>query len=158
MMYGIDMEIIIMALGGVSAFLLLLIIILFVKISKLNKKYQAFMSGEDGKSLEGQVKENYNLMKNIELKQQQQELDMLEISDHVDDCASKMKLVKYNAFRDIGGQMSFALTVLNEKKNGYILNCVHSDNGSYIYAKEVKRGQCGAELSKEEEESLLGAL
>lgn len=157
-MYVFSEKMMIMALGGASAFLLLLIIILFVRISKLNKKYKAFMTGEDGKSLESQVQKNYNLMKTIELKQQQQELDLLDMSDHVDECASRMNLIKYNAFKDMGGQMSFVLTVLNEKKNGYILNCMHSNNGSYIYAKEVKRGQCDVELSKEEEESLQGVM
>lgn len=157
-MYVFSEKMMIMALGGASAFLLLLIIILFVRISKLNKKYKAFMAGEDGKSLESQVQKNYNLMKTIELKQQQQELDLLDMSDHVDECASRMNLIKYNAFKDMGGQMSFVLTVLNEKKNGYILNCMHSNNGSYIYAKEVKRGQCDVELSKEEEESLQGVM
>lgn len=153
-----DLEIIIMALGGCIAFLLLLVIILFVKLSKLNKKYKQFMEGNDGKSLENSVKENYTLMKNIELKQQQQDLDILDLSDRVDNCMSKTKMVKYNAFHDMGGKLSFALSVLNDKKDGYILNCMHSNHGSYIYGKEVKHGKCDAELSKEEIESLNGLL
>lgn len=157
-MYGVDLEIIIAVLGGVSAFLLLLVIVLFVKLSKLNKRYTQFMAGSDGKSLEENVKENYTLMKKIELKQQQQDLDILDISDRVDNCMSKVKMVRYNAFKDMGGQLSFALAVVNDKRDGYILNCMHSNNGSYIYGKEIKHGQCELELSKEEMESLNGVL
>ena len=77
-MYGIDLEYIIIALGAVCVLLFILVIVLFRKISGLNKRYEAFMAGENGGSLEQQVKDNYELMKNIELKQQQQELDMLD--------------------------------------------------------------------------------
>lgn len=157
-MYGIETTYIILGLGVVCILLFILIIVLFTKLSGLNKKYEAFMAGEDGASLETQVKDNYLLMKNIELKQQQQELDLLDLSDHVDECMSRVKLVKYNAFQDIGGQLSFALTVLNEKRDGYIVNCMHSNAGSYVYAKEINHGKCNMELSKEEEESLRGAI
>ena len=156
-MYGVDLEIIIMALAGVIAVLFVLVIVLFVKLSKLNKKYAQFMAGRDGKSLEENVKENYTLMKSIELKQQQQDLDILDISDRVDNCISKSKMVRYNAFKDMGGKLSFALSMLNDKKDGYILNCMHSNNGSYIYGKEIKHGECEIELSKEEVESINGA-
>lgn len=157
-MYGIDLEYIIIALGAVCVLLFILVIVLFRKISGLNKRYEAFMAGENGGSLEQQVKDNYELMKNIELKQQKQELDMLDLSDHVDNCMSKAHIVKYNAFEDMGGYMSFALTVLNEKNNGYILNCMHGNAGSYIYAKGVTHGKCEMEISKEEEESLKRAM
>lgn len=157
-MYGVDLEIIILALAGVAAFLLLLVIILFVKMAKLNKKYKAFMEGNDGKSLEDQIVTNHDMMKEIKLKQHQQELDILEMSDRVDGCLSKSKMVKYNAFRDIGGKLSFALAVLDDKRDGYILNCMHSNNGSYVYGKEISHGQCEVELSKEEKEALEKAL
>lgn len=157
-MYGIDIEYILMGLGGSILVLLLLIIILFGKLSKLNKKYNAFMKGENGGSLEDQIKANYDTMKKINLKQQEQELALLELSDQMDTGMSKMKLVRYNAFRDTGGQLSFALTVLNDNRDGYILNCMHNNSGSYIYAKEIKHGKCEFELSQEEEESLQGAI
>lgn len=157
-MYGVDLEIIILTLAGVAAFLLLLVIILFVKMAKLNKKYKAFMEGNDGKSLEDQIVTNHDMMKEIKLKQHQQELDILEMSDRVDGCLSKSKMVKYNAFRDIGGKLSFALAVLDDKRDGYILNCMHSNNGSYVYGKEISHGQCEVELSKEEKEALEKAL
>jgi cell division protein FtsL len=157
-MYGINMEYIIMGLGGMIVILFILVIVLFAKLSGLKKKYQAFMTGQNGASLENQIEENYNLMKKLDLKQQEQELEMLDMSDHVNECTSKISLVKYNAFNDMGGKLSFALAVLNDKRDGYILNCMHSNNGSYIYAKEVNHGACDLELSKEEAESLQRAI
>lgn len=141
-------------------FLLLLIIILYQgsKISKLTKKYDTFMEGSDGKSLEEKLLTNAKELQTIRLKQEQQDFDILDISDRVDGAFSKMGVVKYDAFTGLGGKLSFAITVLNEKKDGYIINCMQSDHGSYVYAKEITHGKSNIDLSPEEEESLNKAL
>ena len=97
-------------------------------------------------------------MKSIELKQQQQDLDILDISDRVDNCISKSKMVRYNAFKDMGGKLSFALSMLNDKKDGYILNCMHGNEGCYVYLKEVLHGEALVALSSEERKALEEAL
>ncbi len=65
-----------------------------------------------------------------------------------------MGLVKYDAFSQMGGQLSFCLALLNEKNNGFIINSVHSAEGCYSYTKEIKNGQSDISLGKEEEEAL----
>lgn len=157
-MYGIDINYIIIGLAAAIAVLLLLIIVLFVKLSSLKKKYLSFMKGANGESLEEQVKQNYELMQSIGLRQEEQQLDIQDISNQTGSALSRVNIVKYNAFRDMSSKLSFALTVLNDQKDGYIINCMHSTNGSYVYAKSVKDGRCDMELSKEEEQSLDGAI
>ena len=53
----------------------------------------------------------------------------------------KMGLVKYDAFRQMGGQLSFSLALLNENNDGFIINSVHSTDGCYSYTKEVIAGE-----------------
>ena len=70
----------------------------------------------------------------------------------------KMGLVKYDAFHQMGGQLSFCLAMLNEKNDGFIINSVHSTEGCYSYTKEIRGGQSSLDLGKEEAEALAIAM
>ena len=58
----------------------------------------------------------------------------------------------------MGGKLSFTLSLLNEKDNGFIMNSIHGSDGCYTYIKEIKGGQCNVDLGKEEEEALMQAI
>jgi hypothetical protein len=73
-------------------------------------------------------------------------------------CYQKMGLLKYDALDEMGGKLSYTLALLNEKNNGYVLNCVHSREGSYSYIKEIIDGNSIVGLSPEEDEALQKAL
>ena len=66
----------------------------------------------------------------------------------------KMGLVKYDAFREMGGKLSFSLAMLDEKNDGFIINAMHSREGCYTYIKEVVDGNSIITLSDEEKEAL----
>lgn len=70
----------------------------------------------------------------------------------------KMGLVKYDAFSQMGGQLSFCLALLDENNNGFIINSVHSTEGCYSYTKEIKNGQSDISLGKEEAEAMAIAM
>lgn len=66
----------------------------------------------------------------------------------------KVGIVKYDAFNQMGGQLSFSLALLDENDNGFILNSVHSSEGCYSYTKEIKEGLCEISLGDEEKKAL----
>ena len=67
----------------------------------------------------------------------------------------KVGIVKYDAFKEIGGTLSFVLTLLTKENDGFIMNSMHSNSeGCYIYIKEVKSGEVFVTLSEEETMSL----
>ena len=70
----------------------------------------------------------------------------------------KYGLVKYDAFQEMGGKLSFSLAMLNEKNDGYIINAVHSREGCYTYVKEIIDGNSIIALAEEEEQALAQAL
>ena len=76
----------------------------------------------------------------------------------VESAYQKMGLVKYDAFNQMGGQLSFSLVLLDENNNGFIINSVHSSEGCYSYTKEIKLGQCAIDLGAEEAEALSIAM
>ena len=70
----------------------------------------------------------------------------------------KVGLVKYDAFTEMGGKLSFALALLDEKNNGFIINSVHSSDGCYSYTKRVKDGDSQIALSNEEKVAVERAV
>ena len=66
----------------------------------------------------------------------------------------KMGLVRYDAFNQMGGQLSYSLALLDENDNGFIINSVHSTEGCYSYSKEIRNGDNSISLSQEEAEAL----
>ena len=80
------------------------------------------------------------------------------VLDHLDHTYQKVGLVKYNAFNEMGGKLSFSLALLNRKNDGFILNAMHSREGCFTYIKEIIDGNSIIMLADEEKEALDMAL
>lgn len=156
---GIDMGWVLIGAVAACLIMLILIIVLFVQNSKLKKKYNQFMSGEDGRSLETVIASRFKEVD--ELKEHIKIVDsrLDEIDGILLHTYKKMALVKYDAFMEMGGNLSFALVLLTASNNGFIVNAMHSSReGCYIYAKKVTNGRCEIELSEEEKQALEEAI
>lgn len=152
-------EPIILGLAGFIVILIVMDIVQFVKISHLKKRLSAFTEGEDMKSMEAEIRERFSQIKELREKQETVEADIRKIFSNLTKTYQKSAILKYNAFREMGGNLSFVMVFLDKKNNGYLLNSVHSTtNGSYMYAKEIVAGKADVELSSEEEETLHKAM
>ena len=138
--------------------LLVLLIVQMAKVGKLRKRLDKFVLGKDGASLEEDIASLYednNLLKsNVEKNKK----DIRILYKKLESAYQKRGLVKYDAFSQMGGQLSYSLALLDENNNGFILNSVHSVEGCYSYTKEIKNGECSLELGKEEAEALEIAM
>ena len=70
----------------------------------------------------------------------------------------KLGIVKYDAFKEMGGNLSFALCMLDDSNTGFILNTMHGRDSSYTYIKEITKGESYATLGEEEKEALEKAM
>ena len=84
--------------------------------------------------------------------------DIRNILKKLEFCYQKAGLVKYDAYNQMGGNLSFCLCMLNERNSGFILNSVHSSDGCYTYTKEIKNGECEIALGEEERKALNMAI
>ena len=80
------------------------------------------------------------------------------IEKRIDNCIQKMGIVRYNAFDDVGSDLSFAIALLDKNNNGIILNGIYSRNSSNIYAKPINNGKSEYILSEEEKKALEKAM
>jgi hypothetical protein len=70
----------------------------------------------------------------------------------------KTSLVKFNPFSELGGDHSFSLALLDAHSTGYIITGLHTRERTRVYIKNVEKGKCKQDLSKEEQEALDGAF
>ncbi len=138
--------------------LMILVIIQIVNTSKLKKKYTKFMQGKDAKSLELDMIGLYEDNKFLKVSIEKNKGDITELYKKFESAFQKIGLVKYDAFREMGGQLSFSLVLLNENNSGFILNSVHSTEGCYSYTKEITNGECNITLGEEEKQALNIAM
>lgn len=70
----------------------------------------------------------------------------------------KVGLVKFNSFKEAGGDNSFSLVLLDGNKNGIIITSLHARERTRLYIKDVNSGKVNIKLSDEEEKALKKAL
>lgn len=66
--------------------------------------------------------------------------------------------MKYDAFEDMGGKLSFVLAMLDKNNTGFLLNAIHSRENCFLYIKEIVNGESYVMLSEEEVEALKRAV
>lgn len=147
---------------GILMFLILLFIgflILIFKYTKLNKRYKDFMQKlGNGKNLEEDL-ETYMYRVNKVEQQNNEITNQLETLDQeLIKCMKKVGMVRYNAFQDVGSDLSFALALLNEKNDGIVLNGIYAREMSNIYAKPIENGKSKYTLSEEETQAIQKAM
>lgn len=145
---------IILGMAGFIILLFILYIINIVQSKKLKKRYEKFMQGKDSASLEDNLIRRVSEIENLIAcnKENTQKID--QIAQNLNSTFQKIGVVKYDAFHEMGGKLSFSLALLNKTNDGFIINAMHSREGCYTYIKEIIKGNSIIVLSEEEKEAL----
>jgi len=146
--------------------LIALVIILFVllvlqnnKFRKMEKKYNKFMKGKEARSLEDEIIGLFHDNRLIRDENEKNRKDIIDINRRMRNTFQKIGLEKYDAFSSDGGKLSYALCMLDESENGFLLNSVHNSDGmNYSYTKAITAGVADTELGKDEKKALEKAL
>ena len=145
-----DPAYIIVILSGLVVILLILVIAAMAKLKKLSRKYDYFMRGKDAETLEDVILD--------QLEDRAAKDSIRTLNRNFRSSFQKFGMVRYNAFPGMGGTLSFVIAVLDYTNSGFILNCIHSKEGCYLYMKEVDAGKTEKVLGNEEQEALEQAL
>lgn len=151
---GFDSDYVIIGLVAFALIILILLIINIVQLSKLKKRYKIFMNGKNAKSLEDTLVKRLNEVDALIAANKKNEKDIKKLFSNMKFTFQKVGLVKYDAFHEMGGKLSFSLALLNETNDGFVLNAVHSREGCYTYIKEIVGGNSIIVLAEEEQEAL----
>jgi hypothetical protein len=134
---------------------LILIVVLFLKLGKVKNNIETLFSGKEATDLESIIlnhtKEISALDKEIQ--------ELFEISNQIHSLARKsihkVGVVRFNPFKDIGGDQSFALALLDGKNSGLVISSLHTREGTRIYSKPVTKGDSKKYPLTEEEKGAI---
>lgn len=157
-------------LGNIDpVYIFILLLVLFIgaivysvtiskKLKALTEKYDKFMSGKDAESLEDVIYKRFEEVDTLINENSKKTEQIAEIFENLKKTVQKCGIVKYDAFQEMGGKLSFALVMLNKENTGHVVNAMHSREGCYIYIKEIINGESYIPLGEEERKALEKAL
>lgn len=155
---GFDPGYLVLGLLVLQVFVLLYLAHVSMKMSRFLKRYRLFMRGKDGVSLERAFESEFIEVERIAEQSKNQAAELARLRDILERTPMKTGIVKYDAFPDVGGRMSFALAVLDMTDTGFVMNAIHSKEGCFTYIKEIVKGESYIVLLEEEKEALRQAV
>jgi hypothetical protein len=147
------------ALGGAFALLLVLVLYLLVRVSSLKSRYDKMMVGEEsGQSIEKMLLDhimetNRISEENAKLREENVRIDAL-----LKKALTRVGVVRFSAFQDMGSDLSYAVAMLDEKNNGVVFSSIFAREDSRTYVKPVEGGQSKYTMTKEEQQAVKDAI
>ena len=144
---------------GVIALLFILVIVLFARLSSLHSLYEKMMSGADsGQSIEkmllGHIEETRHVSEeNAKLRAENARIDAL-----LKTAITRVGVVRFSAFQDMGSDLSYAVAMLEAHNNGVVFSSIFAREDSRSYVKPIESGKSNYTLTKEEEQALKNAI
>ena len=156
--FGIQIEIVLLIMIVIILGLIVALVLVIRRLEFVNRKYYVIMSGKKGKDLEKVILTRFKEMDKVKANARRVTSEHKKFKGQLDSCIDKIGLVKYDAFDNLAGKLSFSLALLNQDNSGVVLNTMHSRDGCYTYAKEIIKGESYISLSEEEKEAIKKAM
>lgn len=142
---------------------LIILLILYLRttlhLKKLRESYSKFMNKlGNGNDLEQMMKSYIEKVEKTEQTNNEIINYCKKLDNEMMECIQKIGIVRYNAFKDTGSDLSFTLALLDKYNNGVVLNGIYARDSSNIYAKPIEKGESKYVLSNEEKEALEKAI
>ena len=149
---------VIIALSVLFILIVVLFAFMYIRLSNLQSRVESLLRNSDNKSIEEALLDYYSKIDTIKQLATRLDNEIKDIHDFSKKQVSKVSLVKYNGFGDVGGDQSFVLCLLDNTNKGVLINSIHSRNTTRVYAKPVTGGEYEGSLSDEETRALSEAI
>lgn len=146
------------ALAVVCLVTFILLIITLCKLKALRRRVDTLTRGKDAETMEDSILNFFERIESLEDAERKMHRDIRDIKENLKITYQKTGLVKYDAFREMSGALSYSLALLDKENNGILITSMYSREGCYTYAKDIIKGECKLNLSDEEAEALKQAV
>lgn len=134
-----------------NAVLIIIVIALIIYVVYLSKKYLKFMEKlGNGNNLDEMLKAYIRDVNDVKKDNSEIKAYYTKLDNDISSSIQKIGLVRFNAFKDVGSDLSFAVALLDREDNGVVFNGIYGSESSNIYAKPIKNGESSYQLSDEE--------
>lgn len=149
---------IILGMALVIIILLLINIIFGIRVSKIKKRYELLVRGMDKTNIEDILIRHGEEIDDIKGEIAAFEEALRKMDNKLAFAVQKVGFVRYNAFGEMGSELSFSIAFLDDFLNGFVLTSIYGRENSICYAKPIKNGKSIYPLSAEEIQSIDRAI
>jgi len=143
----------------VTIFLALIIFIsINIKLAKMNRRYSTMMKGMEGANIEQLLLAHIEEVRQTVRKVDSLSNDCQRLERISKECVQKVGIIRFNAFENMGSDLSFAIALLNDQNNGVVLSSIYSRSECHTYAKPIISGSSSYFLTDEEKKALAQAI
>ncbi|HPI82486.1 MAG TPA: DUF4446 family protein [Candidatus Paceibacterota bacterium] len=132
------------------------IILCWILIIEIRLK--RIFSGFKAKNMENLIAELTKKTKELEEERKKTELQITSIDKKLAQSIRNIETVRFNPFPEVGGNQSFAMSLLNDEGNGVVVSSLYARDRTSLFAKPIKAGQSEFELTKEEKSVLKKSI
>lgn len=100
------------------------------------------------------LKEVLEYLKKLEKNHENFSRELADFKEESKKTLQKVGIVRFNPFREIGGEQSFSIALLDANRNGVVITSHYGRESNRVYAKPIEGGKSKYQLSKEENEAI----
>lgn len=152
-----NLEMVIAVLLLITVGLVVFSIYLYSSFRGARRVYLSMLKGLDKENLEDILAELNHRVVLLESSIREQQSQIGSLERRLRYATQGVGIVRFNAFNDVGGELSFALAMLDAEGTGFVMSSVFGRSEARVYAKPVKQGVASHALSKEEEQAISRA-
>lgn len=153
-----NLAIILITITILLVLLIILSIVTLVKLSSTKKRYKMLVNGATGEDLENIIADNIAQMNELVVKNNKIDEDYAAMRNLFEKSLQKIAVYRFSAFHDMGGDMSYAVAMLDHNNNGVIFSSIFGRQESCTYVKPIENGISKYPLSEEENKVLQEAM
>jgi hypothetical protein len=143
--------------GGIAGAALIAAVGLWLKLRRVRAAQLVLLGGGKGDlvdfavSLQGRIDDLHRAVDEIAA-------GLARVDRRIDGCISNSSIVRYDAYKDVGGHQSSSIALLDGGRSGIIVSAIQGRDYARIYMKELERGKATVALSPEELEAVERAM
>lgn len=154
----INSSIIILVLAVIIFLLFISQVILFRRFKDVNRRYRLLTRGPSGADLE-EILQNYaGDVKKLKAKEQELKREQDILKEQVAQCVHNPGLIRFNAFDNMGSDLSFSMALLDRRGDGVVLTGLYGRDETRVYAKPIRKGTSDYSLADEEVKAVQRSL
>jgi hypothetical protein len=142
----------------VAVLALLLAAVALLRLRRLRRDSALLAAGDDGESFVSAVARKTEQVEALRLEVDDLSALLARTRTELADAIRHVSVVRYDAFGDMGGRLSFSAAMLDDGGDGLVLTSIHGRSETRSYIKGVKSGTSEATLSPEEQQAVSFAL
>jgi hypothetical protein len=148
------LQVVALAAAAVAVLSLGLCLSLVLRISRVRAAYDTLVAGDSGASFVDSVRKQSAGIDGLRSDVRVLRDDLAAARADLADALRHVAVVRYDAFGDMGGRMSFSAALLDDAGDGLVLTSINGRSETRTYAKGVKAGSSDHSLSPEEEQAI----